>query len=106
MHHTTRSNLQQIQTCIQLVITTTGSAHATTGHEPHLRGLGAATDGGRQAGVYYGPDAMLGGVQLALEDKRAAVEYDVEADGKAQPGTTWPNCQVGVGCVGVWGGWV
>lgn len=48
--------------------------------------------------MWYGPDAMLSSIDLLLEDKRAAVEYDVAADASVRPGTTYPNCQVGAGC--------
>ena len=39
---------------------------------------------------------MLGPVQFLLEDKRAAIEYDVEVDPTrgVRPGSTYPNCQV------------
>lgn len=46
-----------------------------------------------QQGVWYGPEALLPYQVIEYKDKRAAVEYDVEADSRIVPGSTSPACQ-------------
>jgi len=52
-------------------------------------------DAQHQQGVWYGPEALLPYQVIENKDKRAAVEYDVEADSRIVPGSTSPACQVG-----------
>lgn len=50
-----------------------------------------------QEGAWFGPEALLPYQVINENDKRAAVEYDVEADSRITPGSTSPACQVGGG---------
>lgn len=47
-----------------------------------------------QEGAWFGPEALLPYRVIDENDKRAAVEYDVEADSRIHPGSTSPACQV------------
>ncbi|GAB5034909.1 Hypothetical protein NocV09_02200650 [Nannochloropsis oceanica] len=46
-----------------------------------------------QEGAWFGPEALLPYRVIDENDKRAAVEYDVEADSRIHPGSTSPACQ-------------
>lgn len=68
-----------------------------------LRGLSAQDDPAilqHQQGVWYGPEALLPYEVLpdllGMKDKRASVEYEVEADSRIAPGSTFPACQVDI----------